>query len=184
LSEYTACVHPDDREWFLREAEEILAKGQAYEHKHRVVRPDGEIRVLRVVGSPVYENGAITGFIGAFADVTDQEQITQELKRSEFYLTEGQRLSHSGSWSLTPAGICDYWSRELYEIAGFDPAKGIPTIPEFLTHEHPDDRERITKTIDQMVAKGLRADVKYRFVHPERGIRFVHGVGEPVYEGG
>jgi hypothetical protein len=49
---------------------------------------------------------------------------------------------------------------------------------------HPDDRERITKTIDQMMAKGLGADVKYRLVHPERGIRFMHGVGEPVYEEG
>jgi transcriptional regulator with GAF, ATPase, and Fis domain len=49
---------------------------------------------------------------------------------------------------------------------------------------HPDDRERITKTIDQMMAMGLGADVKYRLVHPERGIRFMHGVGEPVYEEG
>jgi len=89
-----------------------------------------------------------------------------------------------GSWSFTPSGICDYWSLELYEIAGFDPAKGIPTISEFLTHVHPDDRERITKTIDQMMAMGLGADVKYRLVHPERGIRFMHGVGEPVYEEG
>ena len=49
---------------------------------------------------------------------------------------------------------------------------------------HPDDGERITKTIDQMMAKGLGADVNYRLVHPERGIRFMHGVGEPVYEEG
>ena len=184
MSEYTAYVHPDDRERFLREAEEILAKGQAYEYNHRIVRPDGEIRVVRVVGCPVHDKGVVTRFIGAFADITEREGMTLELKRSEFFLTEGQRLSHSGSWSLTPAGICDYWSRELYGIAGFDPAKGIPTISEFLTHVHPDDRERITKTIDQMVAKGLGADVKYRLVHPERGIRFVHSVGEPVYEEG
>jgi PAS domain S-box-containing protein len=184
MSEYTAYVHPDDRERFLREAEEILAKGQAYEHNHRIVRPDGEIRIVRVVGCPVHDKGVVTRFIGAFADITEREQMTLELKRSEFFLTEGQRLSHSGSWSLTPAGICDYWSRELYEIAGFDPAKGIPTISEFLTHVHPDDRERITKAIDQMVAKGLGADVKCRLVHPERGIRFVHGVSEPVYEEG
>ena len=89
-----------------------------------------------------------------------------------------------GSWSFTPSGICDYWSLELYEIAGFDPAKGIPTISEFLTRVHPDDRERITKTIEQMMAKGLGADVKYRLVHPERGIRFVHGVVEPLCEEG
>src|SRR6202790_3034566 len=184
MSEYTAYVHPDDRERILREAEEVLAKGQAYEHNHRIVRPDGEIRVVRVVGCPVHDKGVVTRFIGAFADITEREQMTLELKRSEFFLTEGQRLSHSGSWSLTPAGICDYWSRELYEIAGFDPAKGFPTISEFLTHVHPDDRERITKTIDQMVAKGLGVDVKYRLVHPERGIRFVHSVSEPVYEEG
>jgi PAS domain S-box-containing protein len=126
----------------------------------------------------------VTRFIGAFADITEREQMNLELKRREFFLTEGQRLSHSGSWSLTPAGMCDYWSRELYEIAGFDPAKGIPTISEFLTHVHPDDRERITKAIDQMLANVLGTDVKYRLVHPERGIRFVHGVGEPVYEEG
>jgi PAS domain S-box-containing protein len=154
ISEYTAYVHPDDRVRFLREAEEVLAKGQAYEHNHRIVRPDGEIRVVRVVGCPVHDKGVVTRFIGAFADITEREQMTLELKRSEFFLTEGQRLSHSGSWSLTPVGICDYWSRELYEIAGFDPAKGIPTISEFLTHVHPDDRERITKTIDLMLAKG------------------------------
>jgi PAS domain S-box-containing protein len=184
MSEYTAYVHPDDRERYLREAEEILAKGQAYEHDHRIVRPDGEIRVVRVVGCPVHDKGVVTRFIGAFADITEREQMNLELKRREFFLTEGQRLSHSGSWSLTPAGICDYWSRELYEIAGFDPAKGIPTISEFLTHVHPDDRERITKAIDQMLANVLGTDVKYRLVHPERGIRFVHGVGEPVYEEG
>jgi PAS domain S-box-containing protein len=113
MSEYTAYVHPDDRERFLREAEEILAKGQAYEHNHRIVRPDGEIRVVRVVGCPVHDKGVVTRFIGAFADITEREQMTLELKRSEFFLTEGQRLSHSGSWSLTPAGICDYWLREL-----------------------------------------------------------------------
>jgi PAS domain S-box-containing protein len=184
MSEYTAYVHPDDRERYLREAEEILAKGQAYEHDHRIVRPDGEIRVVRVVGCPVHDKGVVTRFIGAFADITEREQMNLELKRREFFLTEGQRLSHSGSWSLTPAGMCDYWSRELYEIAGFDPAKGIPTISEFLTHVHPDDRERITKAIDQMLANVLGTDVKYRLVHPERGIRFVHGVGEPVYEEG
>jgi formate hydrogenlyase transcriptional activator len=182
MSEYAPYVHPGDREWFLREARDILAKGQAYQHKLRIVRPDGEIRVVLLVGCPVHDKGVVARFIGAFADITEQEQITQELKRSEFFLTEGQRLSHSGSWSLTAAGICDYWSRELYEIAGFDPAKGIPTISEFLTHVHPEDRERITKTIEQMMAKDLGADVKYRLVHPERGIRFVHGVGEPVYQ--
>ena len=75
MSEYTAYVHPDDRERFLREAEEILAKGQAYEQNHRIVRPDGEIRVVRVVGCPVHDKGVVTRFIGAFADITEREEL-------------------------------------------------------------------------------------------------------------
>jgi hypothetical protein len=39
---------------------------------------------------------------------------------------EGERLAHMGSLSFTPSGTCDYWSLELYEIAGFDPAKEFP----------------------------------------------------------
>ena len=96
MSEYAAYVHPDDRERFLREAEEVLAKGQAYEHNYRIVRPDGEIRLVRVVGCPVLDKGVVTRFIGAFADTTEREQMTLELKRSEFFLTEGQRLFQLG----------------------------------------------------------------------------------------
>jgi PAS domain S-box-containing protein len=72
MSEYSAFVHPDERERFLREAKEILAKGQAYEHNHRIVRPDGETRLVRVVGCPVHDKGGVTRFIGAFADVTER----------------------------------------------------------------------------------------------------------------
>src|SRR5271167_4014434 len=87
MSEYTAYVHPDDRERFLREAEEILAKGQAYEHNHRIVRPDGEIRVVRVVGCPVHDSGVVTRFIGVFADITEREKAFEEIKalKDELY---------------------------------------------------------------------------------------------------
>src|SRR5260370_42225313 len=89
-----------------------------------------------------------------------------------------------GSWWFTPPGTCDYWSLELYEIAGFDPAKGIPTISEFLTHVHPDDRERITKTIDQMMAKGIGADVKYRLAHRKATFRlFIARGGRRTWQG-
>ena len=91
-------------------------------------------------------DGSLRYWIGVNFDI-------EERKEAELYLAEGERLAHMGSWSFTPSGRCDYWSLELYEIAGFDPAKGIPIISEFLTDVHPDDRERITKTIDQMMAE-------------------------------
>ena len=44
-----------------------------------------------------------------------------DLERSEFYLREGERLAHMGSWSLRADGIFDYWSPETFMIFNFDP---------------------------------------------------------------
>ncbi|MGA8654545.1 MAG: PAS domain-containing protein, partial [Chthoniobacterales bacterium] len=181
MSEYTAYVHPDDRERFLREAEEILAKGQAYEHNHRIVRPDGEIRVVRVVGCPVHDQGVVTRFIGAFADITERDQLTQDLRRSEFYLNEGQRLAHAGSWAFDSGGF-DYWSPELFRIYGLDPAGKAPTIQEYLDLVHPEDREFMTNLIKRILAEASPFDTTKRIVRPDGEVRYIRCVGAPVVE--
>jgi PAS domain S-box-containing protein len=113
-----------------------------------------------------------------------QEQLSRELRRSAFYLAEGQRLAHSGSWSFTPSLICDYWSEELYRILGFDPAKGIPTIAQYMEVVHPEDRELVKATINEMVAEGIGCDVKKRIIRADGELRVIRCVGTPVHENG
>jgi PAS domain S-box-containing protein len=125
-------------------------------------------------------------------DIDDQKwseenlrHATDELRRSEFYLAEAQRLTHVGSWSITADGQRDYWSAEHFKILGRDPAQGVAPIPEFLNNiVHPDDRERIKRKIERMVANGEGCDEKFRILHPQRGIRIVRSVGIPVFEDG
>ncbi len=115
----------------------------------------------------------------------EQDQSLEELRLSEFYLAESQRLAHMGSWSFTADGKREYWSAEHFNILGCDPARGVPPIPEFLNNiVHPDDRERIKGEIERMVAKGEGCDEKFRILHPQRGVRFVRSVGIPVFEDG
>ncbi len=92
-----------------------------------------------------------------------------DLERSEFYLREGERLAHMGSWSLLPDGIFDYWSPETFVLFGFDPSQGIPTLPKWLTVLHPDDRDRVAKTLERIFRENVRIDVTYRVDHPKRG---------------
>ena len=86
--------------------------------------------------------------------VEDQKRAEQrmadkasELERSEFYLREGERLAHMGSWSLRADGIFDYWSPETFVIFDFDPSQGIPTLKQWLAAVQPDDRDLLTRTI-------------------------------------
>src|SRR5258707_699184 len=107
-----------------------------------------------------------------------------DLERSEFYLREGERLAHMGSWSLKPDGIFDYWSPETFVLFGFDPSEGIPTLPKWLTVLHPDDRDVLAKTLERIFREGVRIDVTYRVDHPKLGKRIMHSTGEPVVEDG
>jgi hypothetical protein len=80
-----------------------------------------------------------------------------DLERSEFYLREGERLAHMGSWSLRADGIFDYWSPETFVIFDFDPSQGIPTLTQWLAPVQPDGRDLLTKTIDKCFAKAREA---------------------------
>jgi formate hydrogenlyase transcriptional activator len=114
----------------------------------------------------------------------EQEQRTDEFTRSEFYLAETQRLAHIGSWSFTADGTREYWSAEWFDILGLDPAQGVPPIPEYLKIVHPDDREFVKSEIERMITKGEGCDAKYRIIHPQRGVRWIRGVGMPIFENG
>src|SRR5438309_973843 len=107
-----------------------------------------------------------------------------DLERSEFYLREGERLAHMGSWSLRPDGTFDYWSPETFVIFGFDPSQGIPTLTQWLAVLHPDDRDRVAKTLERIFRENVRIDVTYRVDHPKQGKRIMHSTGEPVVEDG
>jgi len=130
------------------------------------------------------EKGKVVRFKGTLMDITEQERLTQELRRSEFYLQEGERLARMGSWSLKPDGTIDYWSPQTFDNCGFDPSKGIPTLTESLNAVHPDDRDFLMKTLAKMTQEGVGCDVKHRIIHPERGVRIMHSVGEAVMEDG
>ncbi len=182
LTEFMSHVHPDDREVLLRAALGNASEGRVIDCTFRIVRPNGEIRVLREVGTPLHGNPS--RYLGAWMDITEQERWIEELRRSEFYLEEGQRLAHMGSWAFNPSGFYDFWSQELFRIYGFDPAKGAPTLTEYLGVVHPQDREFMARTIERMLAESLGCDLKKRIVRPDGEVRYVRCVGVPVVDNG
>jgi PAS domain S-box-containing protein len=184
VEEYLALVHPEDRAFMKQGIAKMLDDHRAFDFTKRFVRPDGKIRHVRCVGVPVTEGGIFQGFLGTGMDVTEQERLTEELRLSEHYLSEGQRLAHMGSWAFNPSGFFSYWSRELLRIYGLDPAQEAPSLEEYLALIHPQDREFMRSLIKKMVAEALECDVTKRIVRPDGEIRYIRCVGVPVVEDG
>src|SRR5580658_2882317 len=116
-------------------------------------------------------------------DVTDPERLTEELRLNEYYLSEGQRLAHMGSWAFNPSGFFEYWSQELFKIYSLDPQKGAPTLEQYLATVHPQDRDFMANTIERMRAERRGCDVKKRIVRPDGEQRYIRFVGIPVVVG-
>jgi PAS domain S-box-containing protein len=182
---WTASIHPDDVAGMVDKWRACLASGEIFEYEARVRRADGEYRWMAHSKVPLRDKrGTIIKWYGSSIDIEDQKRTETALRRGEFYLGEGERLAHSGSWAFNPCGYFDHWSRELFRIYGLDPDGKPPTLAEYLELIYREDRESMAQTIEQMVAEHLGCDLKKRIVRPNGEIRHIRCVGIPVVEDG
>ena len=176
-------IHPEDREFLFRAMQEASGGGRP-DIEFRIVRPSGEVRI-------VHSQGAVTKDVpwqprqrsGIVQDITDRKRAEEALQQTQFYLVEGQRLAHMGSWAFNPCGFFDYWSQELFKIYGLDPQNGAPTLEQYLATVHPQDRDFMANTIKRMPAEHSGCDVKKRIVRADGELRYIRWVGIPVVEG-
>jgi PAS domain S-box-containing protein len=174
---HLALLHPDDREETRRVWSDCLRNGCAGEVSFRVRNAAGEYRWFLGRAEPVRSaNGTVRYWVGVNLDI-------EERKQAEFYLAEGQHLAHTGSWAFTSAGF-EYWSEELFQIHGLDPAGKPPTKEEYLALVHPEDREFVGQEIQQMLAAHRPVDFTKRIVRSDGKIRSVRCVGIPATQAG
>ena len=181
VQEYLDCVHPQDREFMAELIKRILAEPSRFDTTKRIVRPDGEVRYIRCVGTPVVENQTLKKFVGTAIDVTEYELLTLELHRREAYLTEAQRLSHTGSFGWRPAGGEIVWSDETYRILEYDPAVK-PTIDLVVQRVHPEDRVDFQDVIDRASAGVTHFEHAYRLLLPDGRVKHVHALAHALQD--
>jgi signal transduction histidine kinase len=119
---------------------------------------------------------------GAVRDVTERKKAEEALRRSEAYLAEAQRLTHTGSWA------CNFGTQEIRHsseehsrLYGFDPDRGIPSFEEMLQRIHPEDRPRVVEIAARADCAGTDFEAHFRLLLPDGTTRYVHGVGHPVF---
>jgi PAS domain S-box-containing protein len=181
---WTAFIHPEDVEGILAQWRACLLSGETFEYETRVRSANGDYRWMFHRKVPLRDaQGGIVKWYGSSLDIderkTAEEQLhrnSQELQRSEFYLAEGQRLAHMGSWAFNPDGFY-YWSPELFRMHGLDPASKPPSLQQYLDCVHPQDRESMEDLIKGLVARASHFDATKRIVRPDGEVRHIRCVG-------
>jgi PAS domain S-box-containing protein len=107
---------------------------------------------------------------------------TAELRRSEAYLSEAQRLTHTGTAALDGVtGEVTHSSDEHSRLYGFDPQQGVPSFEEFRQRVHPEDRRGWTEGLKAGVREAAHVEGEFRVIRPEGPHRYLRAIVHPVF---
>ena len=114
-------------------------------------------------------------------DISERKRAEESLRQSEAYLTEAQRLSHTGSWAFDVASNqYVYTSEEFDRLFGFDPQGETPTREAVLERMHPDDRISWKRILEKSVREKWTRPAEYRIVLPDGSLRHIHTIRHPL----
>ena len=169
------------------------------EKKHR--RKDGSLIWVSNNVSLVPGTERVPRFIMALSeDITERKRAEEALQRSEGYLAEAQKLTHTGSWAVRVPQMenaqreagqelavlprfgwdASYWSKEMYRIFGLDPGPTPPSFIEVVQRLHPEDARYNTPVVEQAIRDRTDFEIDYRLLLPNGAAKYIHVVGHPV----
>jgi len=108
----------------------------------------------------------------------ERKQAGEGLRRSEAYLAEAQKLSHTGSfgWDVSSGEIL--WSRETFRIFGYEPAPKV-TIEMVVQRTHPEDRSAVLQLIERVSRERKEWDFEHRLLMPDGSVKYLRVMGRP-----
>jgi PAS domain S-box-containing protein len=181
LEGFWRSVHPQDRPLLETIVDKAILDKGGFEHEFRIVLADGSMKHVQGAGrATLGESGELEEFVGTTVDITERKQAVEELRRSEAYLAEGQRLSHTGSWARHISSGHIVWSQEMLRIFGMDPCGPSPTEEAFLQYIHPEDRPRVEEA--RRIAAQQKTDFDYhcRIVLANGETKYIRVLGHPI----
>src|SRR5246500_164894 len=117
-----------------------------------------------------------------YRDISERKKAERELRRSEGYLAEAQKLTHAGSWAWNLRTGVLFWSREIFSIYDYEYQEMGVTWSQFLERIHPEDRPQIEQSA-RMESSGkewLDSQIDFRIILPNGTIKHLHSVAHPV----
>jgi PAS domain S-box-containing protein len=97
-------IHPDDVAFIEVNFARAVREHVGYDHEFRILRSDGQLRHLRSVGHPVFDDrGTLVEYAGTIVDCTEQKLAEATLRATQSELVRVSRLTSLGELTASIA---------------------------------------------------------------------------------
>ncbi len=123
---------------------------------------DGKHRIYITNVYPIKNNNnEITHAVEVTKDITERENLVNELKQNKKLLEIAQEIAHVGHWQYNIKEKKLIWSDEIYRIFNLKPQSKVITYTDFIKYIHPDDRNKV----DLAYTSSLKNKTDYKVEH-------------------
>src|SRR3984893_7159912 len=129
-------------------------------------------------------NQQVIDQITYFSGAAIQQKLAQEkLQRSEAYLAQAEKLTHTGTWAWDPrTDQVLFCSDEMFRLFGLDQRESLPTRNNFRQRVHPEDRDRLDESFEKSLRDKAESFYEYRVLMPDGTVRHINASGHPVLD--
>ena len=121
-------VHPEDRELTRTVVDEAYSAGEPFAFEHRIVRPDGAVRVLygrgEVAAGP---DGAPLRMVGTGHDITDLKAAYRAVEESERHIRQIIESAQDAFVAMDRNGRIIDWNPAAETVFGWTKAEAVGT---------------------------------------------------------
>ena len=179
ISEYMNLVHTDDRKFVIHQIRTIVQDIRCFDFIKRIVRPDGSVRHVRWVGTPASCSGIFQGFVGIGIDVTEHEELTNALRKSEAELRQMLDFAPQLVGVYGPNRERLHINRIGLDYLGLSLEEWRKTR-ESSAFVHPDDRGQEQEYFDRAVSSGSACELELRLRNGDGSYRWFLARSNPV----
>ena len=181
LTDFLACLLPDDRDRVEAELHRSLATGEELRVEFQVRWESGIVRGFEMRGSVRGEPGQPRELGGVIWDASESLGMRNELQRKAFsneqYLL-AFRAARVSAWTLQVGSLRFALDGVGGDLLGFIPGSFDGSFDGFLAAVHPDDRDAVAQGFDAALASGDRFALDFRVPAQDGdGLRWMRLIG-------
>lgn len=174
---YLALIHPEDRKRVEDLIINALKSKESVEFEERIVRPSGEVRILKSWGAVrTNEYGMPIKMYGACLDITESKKVLETLQNNELKFRSLVENIGDIISLLDVNGTVLYESDSIKNVLGYNATELVGQ--NIFMYVHPDDIRHVTSAFSgALINSGVAAPVQFRIKMKNGEYKFVESQG-------